>query len=237
MKTTSSIFVILILVLISINSCTCFCKKGDAKVVNEIRQISDIEEIDINGQAEVFIKQGSTPSLKLTIDSSLLEYVRTDVSGKELTIKDRRCFKNLTDYKVYITVSKLSKIYINGSVRLKGDSIFKVKDLYIKNRGSGEVQLNIEVDKLEVDLAGSGNIKLAGRAIELEADVDGAGTLDAFAMQVKEADVSVDGAGSCKIDVSERFYANVGGSGKIFYKGNPKKVKTDISGSGTIQAR
>jgi hypothetical protein len=143
----------------------------------------------------------------------------------------------IIEYEIYITTVNLSRLEVDGSVEVKGENTIKSEKLHIKTISSGEINLNLDVDDLETVTKGSGEVKLAGRAMQLEIELAGAGSLDAFRLQAKEADADVNGAGTCKINVSEEFYGDVSGSGKLYYKGNPKKVKTDVSGSGTIQAK
>jgi hypothetical protein len=173
----------------------------------------------------------------VAIDSNLLEYVKTEVSGMKLKINDSRCFKSVTDYKIYITTNKLTKLSVDGASKITGESPIKSEKLSIKNNGTGDVQLTLDVNKLDIDANGTGELKLFGKAQDVEVDIEGAGSVDAFGLQSKIVDAKVNGAGTCKLDVSEEFNGNVGGSGKIYYKGNPKKVDTDVLGSGTIQAK
>jgi hypothetical protein len=219
------------------NSCSMFCKKGNGEIITETRKLNEFDEIEIDGQATVFLQQGTKPSVAVKIDSNLVEFVKTEVSGMKLKIKETKCIEEITEYEIYITTVNLSRLEVDGSVEVKGENTIKSEKLHIKTISSGEINLNLDVDDLETVTKGSGEVKLAGRAMQLEIELAGAGSLDAFRLQAKEADADVNGAGTCKINVSEEFYGDVSGSGKLYYKGNPKKVKTDVSGSGTIQAK
>jgi hypothetical protein len=230
-------FAISLLILLSINSCNCFCKKGDGKVITKDIKVPEFDEIDLEGKAQVILIQGELPSVKISIDSNLMEYVKAEVSGSKLEIHDKKCMESITDYKVYITCKKLSKLTIDGSIKLVGDSLIKSDELYIQCQGSSTTQLNLEVNELEVVSKGSGLIKLSGRAIDMNMEINDAGSTEAFELQAKNAEVNVKSAGSAKVFVSEKFTGNSSGSGNIYYKGNPKKVNTNISGSGTILSR
>jgi hypothetical protein len=231
-------FVILaLMLLLSTVLSSCFCKEGKGNVATQDRQLAEFDEIEVDGQAQIILDYGSPQSIKVSIDSNLIEYVKTEVSGMKLKITESRCFKSITDYKIYITATKLTKLSFDGSVKITGETPIKSEKLSIKNNGAVVVQLALDVNKLNIDADGSGELKLLGRALNVDVNIDGAGSVDAFGLQSKVVDAKVKGAGTFKIDVSEEFSGEVGENGKIYYKGNPKKVDTDVSGSGTIQAK
>ncbi len=219
------------------NSCSMFCKKGNGELITENRTVSEFDEIEIDGQANVFLEQGSSPSVKIEIDSNLVEFIKTEVSGMRLEIEENKCIEELTEFNVYITTTNLSRLTVGGSAKIKGETTIKSEKLLIKTNDAAEVELSLEVDDLEVITKGSGEVKLLGYAKQFDIELAGAGSLDAFRLQAKEIDAEVKGAGTCKINVTEKFDGDVSGSGKLYYKGNPKKVKTDVSGSGSIQAK
>ena len=228
---------IISLLLINFTSCNLFCEKGSGNPVSEERSIIEFDEIELDGSASVFLEQGAKTKLTVVVDSNLQQYVITKVSGMKLEVYEDKCLKELTRYEIHITTPALTKLYVSGSVKVKGDKIIKTDNLYIKVKSSGDVSLGVDTEDLETIAKGSGNIQLFGRAADFDINLDGAGAIDAFALIAKNVDADVDGAGTCKINVSEKFKGDVGGSGKIYYKGNPKKVQTDISGTGSIKAK
>jgi hypothetical protein len=78
--------------------------------------------------------------------------------------------------------------------------------------------LQVEVDRLRAELSGAGNI-------------------DARELKAKEVRVSVSGAASADVYAKEYLDASVSGVGSIDYYGNPAKVKTDVSGVGSISRK
>ena len=225
------------LIIFGLSSCNIFCEKGSGNPVSEEIPLQEFDEIEIDGSANVFIEQGKNAKLTVVIDSNLQQFVLAKISGMTLKIKEDKCLKEVSRYEIHITTPSLRKLYVSGSVNVRGDKIIKTDRLYIKAKGSGDVSLGVDTDDLEAVAKSSGNIHLFGRAADFEINLDGAGSVDAFSLIAKSVDADVDGAGTCKINVSEKFKGNVGGSGKIYYKGNPKKVQTDVSGSGSIQAK
>lgn len=223
--------------MIIAQSCSMLCEKGRGEIITETRTVSEFDELDIEGQAEVFLMQGLEQSIKISIDSNLMEYVKTDVSGSKLKIYEDKCLEEISEFKIFIAAKNLSKLTINGSIKLAGDSIFRTNKLIIKSENSGAVNLNLDVEDLDVDTKGSGLLKIKGRAANFDIDMEGAGSIEAFGFPSKNVNVDITDAGTCEISVSENLTGEVSGSGKLFYKGNPKKVNTNNTGTGIIQTK
>lgn len=236
MKYSSVVKYFSVLITFLFASCS-LCEKGTGSVTTQTRNLAEFDEIEISGQANVLLIQGKSNSVKVRVDSNLVDYISTKVSGMQLEIKEDKCIEEFTEYEIYITTVNLSKLIVDGAVKVKGENTIKSEDLMIKTKSSGEIVLSLDVDDLETITKGSGAVKLLGRAEQHDIELESAGSLNAFGLKSKEVDAEVSGAGACKINVSEKLDGDVSGSGKIFYKGNPKKVKTDVSGSGTIQAK
>jgi len=237
-KMKKILFIALIIFSIfTISSCNLFCEKGGGDVTKEVRELAKFDKIEIVGQAKVFLKQAKTTSVKVVIDSNLLAYVITEVSGNQLKIYEDKCLEEITRYKIFISTPNITKLYIDGAIQLKGEGKISTKKLQIITKGSGDIKLKLDVDELETETKGSGNLNLKGTADEFEIELKGAGSIDAYGLTSKNVDAEVSGAGTCKIDVRDKFEGSVSGSGKIYYKGNPKKVDTDVSDSGSIEAK
>jgi hypothetical protein len=50
-------------------------------------------------------------------------------------------------------------------------------------------------------------------------------------------EISVTGAGKAELAVSNSLKASITGAGKVTYLGDPKSVKKDITGAGSIERR
>jgi hypothetical protein len=237
MKKIAILSSFLLFLMLVFQSCSMFCEKGRGKIATETRPVAEFNELNIKGQAEVFLVQGLESSVKLSIDSNLLKYIKTEVSGSKLKIYEDKCLEEISEYKIYITAKNLSDLTINGAVKMTADSLFRTDKLVIRTENSGNISLNLDVEDLDVITKGSGLLKLAGRAANFDISLKGAGSIESFLLQAKNTDVDVTGAGTCEISVSEKLSGEVSGSGKLFYKGNPKKVETNNTGTGIIQTK
>ncbi len=237
MKKTAFFSIFVLLSITIFQSCSMFCEKGRGKIVTETRKLAEFDEIEIEGQAQIFLTQGLEPAITLSIDSNLLEYIKTEVSGSKLKIYESKCIEEISEFKIYITAKNLSALNVIGSVKMSCDSIFRTDKLMIKTDNSGNINLNLDLEDIEVITKGSGLLKLAGRSANFDIDLKGAGAIEAFNLQAKNIEANINGAGTCEVSVSEKLFGEVSGSGKLFYKGNPKKVQTNNTGTGIIQTK
>jgi len=90
---------------------------------------------------------------------------------------------------------------------------------------------------LDCIINGAGNIVLRGNANSSNCIINGAGNINAFSFSVKNCIAKVNGTGDCSVYVSDNLDAVISGVGNIIYDGNPKVVKSSISGIGNISKR
>ena len=98
-------------------------------------------------------------------------------------------------------------------------------------------QRRIHIPELKLESSGASSINVEGSVTNLEANFSGAGSLGAEALQTQTAKVSLSGACSADVTVTESLEASISGAGAITYGGNPKTVEKNVSGLGKIQSR
>ncbi|MFN8254775.1 MAG: head GIN domain-containing protein [Bacteroidales bacterium] len=234
MKTIAKILPFMIVVLFA-NSCSMICKKGKGNIRTETRNLTDFDKIQIKGQATVYLVSGLEPKVSVSIDSNLTEFIKTEVSGNKLKIFENRCLKELSEFKILVNINRLTEIEVEGSVNLICDSVLRVDNLDLISESSGEVKLNLDLETLDLQSNGSGFIQLTGRANNFNLKLKSSGSVDANNLIAKNIKFNVTGAGTCEVNVTENLSGEVSSSGKLYYKGNPKKVDTNNTGTGTIR--
>jgi hypothetical protein len=101
--------------------------------------------------------------------------------------------------------------------------------------GSGRVQLDMAIDGgADFGISGSGKIEAKGRARQVKAAISGSGKVLAANLETDRCDVRISGSGDVEINVKDELDANISGSGSVSYKGNPSKVNSHASGSGSV---
>ena len=204
----------------------------------EKRQVDGFDEVSMGISGDLHLKQGSTISLELEGDSDDLEDVITEVKNGTLVIK----YKNNKGWSfgrdrvtIYLTMPEVSSVSLGGSGKIIGENTIESDDLYLSVSGSGRIEMKLEVDDLTQKISGSGNIEVSGSADRAEISISGSGNLDALDLEVDEYEVKISGSGKCKINVGDSLEANISGSGSVYYKGDPDRIRSNVSGSGKVK--
>jgi hypothetical protein len=202
------------------------------------RQVNGFDEISMGISGDLYLTQGSNTSLELEGDPDDLEDIITEVRSGTLVIK----YKNNTGWRfgrdrinIYLTMSDVSAVSIGGSGKILGENTIESDDLNISVSGSGNIQLDVKADDLIQKISGSGSITVSGTADHTDISISGSGNLDALELEVDHCVVKISGSGRCKIYVGDSLEANISGSGSVHYKGDPDKIRSNVSGSGRVK--
>lgn len=201
----------------------------------ETRRVDEFSKVSFGVSGNLYIKQGNEQSVELRGDD--LEEIETDVSGGKLRIKYEKSGWNWNRDKVdvYITIRKLEALTLSGSGKVYGESLFKTDDLDLSVSGSGDLELDVDADNVETGISGSGGVELSGNASSHEISISGSGKLNAEDLEAETYDIRISGSGSCRIYATKELNASVSGSGSIYYRGEPDKVRANTSGSGKVK--
>jgi hypothetical protein len=146
-------------------------------------------------------------------------------------------------------------VNINGS----GDVVLdlNVKSLETKINGSGDVKVsgvqgnfnmkvggsgdfigeNLRLELCEIEVNGSGDVKLSGTANLVKIRQSASGDVNLFNLPAENVEARTNGSGDVVVFVNGSLKANLGGSGDITYKGEPKNVDVSATGSGEVYHR
>lgn len=119
----------------------------------------------------------------------------------------------------------------SGDMQLNGLS---QPDAKIQVAGSGTVETDGKVDRLDLEINGSGTVQSKGQTDDLHVDVNGSGRVRLADLAAKDAHVEISGSGKVDVAPQNSLNVDISGSGIIYLHSEPKSLETDISGSGRI---
>jgi hypothetical protein len=154
------------------------------------------------------------------------------VSGNVLIIQEHG---NIDPGQVIsIFVPEIQQLDSYGSSEIYGESQFRQNgNMAIRSFGSGEIDMYVDTDNLDILISGSGNIYLEGLADNVDLDLTGSGWAKTFILSSDFSDVYISGSGSAEVTVDNDLDVNISGSGDVYYKGHPQ-INSTISGSGKV---
>lgn len=213
-------------------------KKGNGNVVTETRTTSDYDAIKISGSFDVDLVAGQEGKIILKGEENLLSAIKVEVEDNVLKVYVERNsnIRPSIGKKIQVTIpfNKISEVNLSGSGNIQSKNVIKNDKFLAKLSGSGNFNLAVDSNNLELNLSGSGNVRLKGNANNFTTKLSGSGDIDTTELQSKIVDVNVSGSGNSKINCKKSLTARVSGSGNIKYTGNPEKRDVKVSGSGNI---
>ena len=211
--------------------------RGSGNVKTEQRSVSGFSQIALAGVGRLEITQGDSESLEIEAEDNILAIIETKVEDGILLIKFKDKLTNIQPTKsiIYrVTLKELVGVQASGA----GDfaiSALKTSALDVQISGAGNVVIDsLEADNLSATIAGAGNFEVKGGKVDtLKVDLPGLGAFRSPDMQVRQADLTITGAGSARLWVTDLLDVQLSGVGGVEYYGQPAVTK-QITGLGAV---
>lgn len=212
--------------------------KGNENVIEETRTLSTYTEIEIAGAFAVELVEGIPGKISIVAESNLLEHIITLVKKDKLSIDvtKRTNLQPNDQIKIIVPFSTLEKLSKSGAGSIVSRKVIKTDKFSLNLSGSSVVDITVEASKsIDMYKSGSGDVVLQGKTDNLSIKSAGSGKMEAENLDADDVDIKLTGSGDIRIQCKKKLKAKVTGSGNIFYKGEPSKIDTKISGSGKIE--
>ena len=214
---------------------------GNGDYSSDTRNVSDYEQVSLEGFIDVELVAGTEGDLKIEAESNLLEYIVTEVQNGILKISVEKGVQldpsRNKEIRVTVPFESLEAVSLTGSGDITSSDEIQAATFSVRVTGSGDVNLVLDAGTVEGKVVGSGDLGLKGTATELEFMVSGSGDIEASRLKATRASATVSGSGDIAVHATESLHSRVNGSGDIIYSGNPQKQDFKTSGSGSISGR
>jgi hypothetical protein len=193
---------------------------------SETRTVQGFSEVVLKGYGEVVVTQGTPESLAIEADDTLLTRIESEVRGRRLVLGFRMpWYEWLTWWISWLFLPDKSIRYTLTAAKIEG----------LLLAGSGRIKAgNVDAASLEIGISGSGAVECQGRVQRLEARITGSGRIDAGGLDAFAATVRISGSGDTAVKARDSLEVRISGSGGVRYLGSPR-VTTHISGSGRVR--
>ncbi len=203
--------------------------------MKETRSLPAFSRLSVSQSIEVELVEGSKEEAVITSEEIDLDDIVTEVSGNKLKVHlDGWNNSWRGSVKIRLTYRNLEEVSVNSSAKVFGTSTINASRFTAEASSSGRMELAVNCQDLSVDVSSSGKVSLTGKATNQEIDGSSSGNYDGFEVESDNVRADVSSSGKVYVTVNNELDAEVSSSGRVVYKGNPKRVMADQNSSGKV---
>jgi hypothetical protein len=197
---------------------------------------SNYNRIEVEGNCEIQYYAAPSNTVTLEIQPNLREYFVVEVKNSVLIIRTTKRISYNSGNHPVLTVSTpvLNSLTITGMCTFIANDKIRTDTFNLEISGAGSGKAELDVNSFKANMSGAGSLELYGKADNAEIELSGAGELKAFSLQIREASVDLSGAGTIRINCSEKLSVVARGAGTVEYRGSPS---LSLNKSGTVSIR
>lgn len=194
-----------------------------ANAVEKRILIGSFDNVVIDGDMQIFIETGKSPSARATGDQRLIDLLKMDREGNTLRIRmasgpnKQRSAAVKEPLRIFITNREVRDIVLRGNARLDVNAIRQDEASKLNLIGSGEIMLGtLNADKFEANIVGNGRLTIGGGTVRQSTVViDGGAIFDAPGLTSRLLDLTHRGNANSSTAVQESAEIDNSGSGSI----------------------
>jgi len=207
---------------------------GSGVMDTEERNVGAFHSVELSTVGNVHLTYGMTQSVSITVDDNIMDYITTSVSGGWLTISSPANV-TLRDFElsVDITMTDFEGLDLKGVGNFISMNLLAADTAEIVLSGVGNMFLEIDTDYLTTIHSGVGNFNLIGNTETHSLNLSGIGDIAAFEFVTDTTIALLGGVGNAQVYAEDYLDVIIGGTGSLFYKGDPTITQV-ITGSGQV---
>jgi hypothetical protein len=213
--------------------------RGAGNVTSDVRDVADIQSVDLATIGDLTITLGQTESLTVEAEANLLPYIETQVINGVLTIRTSSGTNLLPTQPIHYTLTVIGLDALSVSSAGNIDAPALQPTLFsVAISSSGNIHLaGLSADSLEVQISSSGSLTIdTGQVRQQNISISSSGSYNAGNVSSQDATVTIASSGNATIWVTGTLNGQISSSGNVNYYGNPAvSVSTSSSGNAISQ--
>jgi len=211
--------------------------RGSGIVISEDRNNSGFDSVSVSSGMNLFLKQGTSESLRIEAEDNILPLVLTDVKNGKLEIKFKNSLIGGPSFhkpvNVYLTVKDLKELDVSSGVRIESEEI-KSDSLKISLSSGVYGKMIIISQKLSVNLSSGAKLEISGQADSQDIDLGSGSTYIARYLDSKTIVIHASSDSNAIVNASENLNVKISSGAYVEYLRSPKVV-SDISPGGELK--
>jgi hypothetical protein len=200
------------------------------------RNLGDFDEVRVFDKINV--KLISSSENKVVVTGDRADEVET--VNKNGDLKIRMPFPQLlagNNIVVKLYFKNIESISASEGSYISSETEFKQTILSLNSMSGAEINIDVNVDKVNVKANAGGIITLSGKAKNQDVVITSGGILKAKDLHTTQTSISVSAGGKAEINATTLVDAKVKAGGSIFIYGKPKQINKEVFIGGTIMEK
>lgn len=240
MKTKKNqIFVILATISLLLSSCLFLGPsiKGNGNVTEEVRQVSEFNQIEVSRGMNVYITQGSPAKVVVIADNNLHEVIITEVEDGVLKVYVDENIRWAKEKKVMVTVEKLTKVETTSGSNGYSQNQIMSDNLELSASSGANLHIEVNAKQLKADCSSGANITLSGLAKDAELEGSSGANLKGQELKADNCKMRASSGANVYASVAGRLEAKASSGGNVNYYGEPTSTEIDCSSGGNVKRK
>ena len=224
---------ILLLTLAALCGCNDECVEGEGPRIEYTVTTDAFSAVSLHIPATITLYPDTIHRVIARSQENIAEQIDWSVSSGQLEIVINECLSDHGDIEIDIYTPLVQRIELNGIGDFRSGFLMTQDRLDVQMKGSGDMELVVDVNQLNVLNQGTGNIKVSGESNKTLVSLEASGDIKGFDLVSDSCYIRTIASGHSEVRVNDYLSAEILGSGDIRYKGTPV-IDQEISGSGTV---
>ena len=211
--------------------------KGNGNVTEEIRQVSEFDQIHVSRGMNVYVSQGSPAKVVVIADNNLHEVIETKVEGGILKVYVNENIRWAKEKKVMVTVEKLSGLETSSGSNAWSQNQIMSENLEMKASSGANITMDVNAKYLKADCSSGANIKISGLAKDADLETSSGANLKGEELKAENCKMKASSGGNVSSTVNGRLEAKASSGGNVVYYGEPTETDVNTSSGGNIHKK
>ena len=197
------------------------------------RNLGDFDEVRVFDKINLKLISSSENKVVITGDRA----DEVEMVNKNGDLKIRMPFPKLlagNNIVVKLYFKNIESISASEGSYISSEAEFKQTILNLNSMSGAEINIDVNVDKVNVKANAGGIIELSGKALNQDVVITSGGILKAKDLHTTQTSISVSAGGKAEIQATTLVDAKVKAGGSIFIYGKPKQINKEVFIGGTI---
>ena len=238
-KLTITFALALILVVLFAAGITAGATNGSAVETRTI-DVASFDRIIVAGNWDVVYVEAASHSIRVVMPAEWFDRYNFNVVRDTLRV-ERNLRSRQTRWDgparplIYVYAPSLDGMSLSGSADATSSSVIRAEDFRLNVSGNAGANLNFNISgALTLNATGRAEVTMSGTTRYLTITGAGINSIHAFDLEARYArNVSIAGVGVVEVTAIETLNVRVGGTARVYYRGNPT-ITQRTTGAGRL---